>query len=146
VVTAFSLGMIAVPVTLAAVRGQLPSRILFYGGLCLYGVATVVTGLLPNLGAGTGAQVVAGGANGMETVGLDTLLAESTPDEQLGVVFGAVYTTPFAGQLVAYLAATPLIVEFGARTTFVISGAGVLLVLAWTMLMLPARVKTDPGQ
>jgi MFS family permease len=146
VVTAFSLGMVAVPVALAAARGQIPSRILFYGGQCLYGVATVVTGLSPGLGLGTGAQVVAGDANGMETVGLDTLLAESTPDKQLGVVFGAVYTTPFAGQLVAYLAATPLIVAFGARTTFVISGVGVLLVLAWTMLVLPARVKTDPGQ
>jgi MFS family permease len=144
VVTAFSIGMVAVPVTLAAARGQLPSRILFYGGQCLYGAATVVTGLSPGFGPGTGAQVVAGGANGMETVGLDTLLAESTPDEQLGVVFGAVYTTPFVGQLVAYLAATPLIVEFGARTTFVISGAGVLVVLAWTAVRLRARVRTDP--
>ena len=70
-------------------------------------------------------------------------LAESTPDEQLGTVFGAVYTLPFAGMMLAYVAATPLIVTFGARTTFVISGIGVLLVLAWTMLVLPARVKTD---
>jgi len=146
VVTAFSLGMVAVPVALAAAHRQLPSRLLFYGGQCLYGLATLVTGLSPGLGPGTGAQVVAGGANGMETVGLDTLLAESAPDKQLGVVFGAVYTTPFAGQLVAYLAATPLIVAFGARTTFVISGAGVLLTLAVTMLLLPARVKTDQGQ
>ena len=64
----------------------------------------------------------------------------------LGVVFGAVYTTPFVGQLVAYLAATPLIVEFGARTTFVISGAGVLLVLAWTAIRLRGPVRTDPDQ
>lgn len=145
VVTAFSIGMVAVPVALAAARG-LPSRVLFYGGQCLYGAATVVTGLSPGFGPGIGAQVVAGGANGMESVGLDTLLAESTPDEQLGAVFGAVYTTPFVGQLVAYLAATPLIVEFGARATFVISGAGVLLVLAWTAVLLRARVKAAPDQ
>lgn len=143
VVTAFSLGMIAVPAALAAAHRQLPSRILFYGGQFVYGVATIVTGLARSLGLGIAAQVAAGGANGMENVGLDTLLAESTPDEQLGTVFGAVYTLPFAGMMLAYVAATPLIVTFGARTTFVISGIGVLLVLAWTMLVLPARVKTD---
>lgn len=143
VVTAFSLGMVAVPAALAAARRQLPSRVLFYGGQSLFGVATIVTGLARGLGLGAAAQVAAGGGNGMEIVGLDTLLAESTSDAQLGSVFGVVYSTPYAGQMIAYLAATPLIVSFGPRTIFVISGIGVLLVLAWTRLVLPARVKTD---
>jgi len=62
VVTAFSLGMVAVPVTLAAARGRLPSRILFYGGQCLYGVATVVTGLSPGLGPGRSSPPVGQGS------------------------------------------------------------------------------------
>jgi MFS family permease len=137
VVTAFSIGMAGLPVLLATQRRTaLRSRPLFYGGQGAYGVATILTGLAPSLGYGVAAQVVAGGANGMENVGMDTLIQESTAPEAMGATFGLVYTSPYAGQLLAYLAAAPLIAAFGARTTFVISGAALLIVLAATMALL----------
>jgi DHA2 family lincomycin resistance protein-like MFS transporter len=139
VVTAFSIGMAGLPVLLATQRRTaLRSRPLFYGGQAGYGVATILTGLAPSLGYGVAAQVVAGGANGMENVGMDTLIQESTPPEAMGATFGLVYTSPYAGQILAYLAAAPLIAAFGARTTFVISGVGLLIVLTATMALLPA--------
>lgn len=143
VVTAFSVGMAGVPLVLATRRFALRSRPMFYGGQAGYGVATIVTGLAPSLGYGVAAQVVAGGANGMENVGMDTLIQESTPPEAMGAAFGIVYTSPYAGQIVAYLVAAPLIASFGARTTFVVSGIGLLIVLAATMLLLPARQRSD---
>jgi MFS family permease len=139
VVTAFSIGMSGVPVLLAAQRWALRSRPLFYGGQGVYGAATIVTGLVPSLGYGVAAQVVAGGANGAENVGMDTLVQESTPDAAMGAAFGIVYTSPYAGQILAYLAAAPLIAAFGARTTFVVSGAGLLIVLACMMALLPGH-------
>ena len=141
VVTAFSIGMAGVPVLLATRRFTLRSRPMFYGGQAGYGIATIVTGLAPSLGYGVAAQVVAGGSNGMENVGMDTLIQESTPPEAMGAAFGIVYTSPYAGQIVAYLVAAPLIASFGARTTFVVSGAGLLIVLAATMLLLPGPAK-----
>jgi MFS family permease len=145
VVAAFSIGMAGVPLLLAALHTTLRSRPLFYGGQGLYGAATILTGLAPSLRYGVAAQVVAGGANGMENVGVDTLIQESTPDEAMGAAFGIVYTSPYAGQILAYLAAAPLIAAFGARTTFVISGVGLLIVLAVTMLLLPAPERQRPS-
>lgn len=142
VVTAFSAGMAAVPLLLATRRWTLGSRPLFYGGQAGYGVATIVTGLAPSLGYGVAAQVVAGGSNGMENVGMDTLIQESTPPDAMGAAFGIVYTSPYAGQILAYLVAAPLIAGFGARTTFVVSGAGLLVVLVATMLLLPSSAAT----
>lgn len=139
VVTAFSVGMAGVPLLLATRRWTLGSRPLFYGGQAGYGVATIVTGLAPSLGFGVAAQVVAGGSNGMENVGMDTLVQESTPPEAMGAAFGIVYTSPYAGQIVAYLVAAPLIASFGPRTTFVVSGVGLLIVLAATIFLLPGR-------
>lgn len=146
VVTAFSIGMVGVPVLLSAARRQVSSRVLFFAGQSLYGAATIVTGLAPGLVYGAGAQVAAGGANGMENIGMDTLLAQSTPDAELGSVFGAVYTAPYAGQILAYLAAAPLIASLGARVTFVISGAGVLTAVAAVTLLLPARPAQQAAQ
>lgn len=142
-VTAFSIAMAGVPLLLAAQRRTPKSRPLFYGGQGLYGAATIVTGLAPAIGYGAVAQVAAGGANGLEGVGMDTLIQESVPDASMGAVFGVVYTAPSAGQILAYLAAAPLIAVFGARTTFVISGAGVLIVLAVMMALLPTSA--PPG-
>jgi MFS family permease len=137
VVTAFSITMAGVPVLLAAQRRIMKSRPLFYGGQALYGAATIATGLAPAIGYGVVAQVAAGGANGLEGVGMDTLIQESVPDASMGAVFGVVYTAPSAGQILSYLAAAPLIAAFGARTTFVISGVGLLVVLAVMMVAIP---------
>jgi MFS family permease len=136
VVTAFSAGMVGVPITLSALRSTPSARLLFFAGQGVYGAATIVTGLVRQIAVAGGAQFVAGGANGMENVGMDTLLAQSAPDSELGTVFGVVYTAPYAGQILAYLLATPLLVAFGPRLVFVISGAGVLTVLAVTMVLL----------
>ncbi len=90
----------------------------------MFGASTLATGLVPTLALGVGAQVAAGAGNGLENTGMDTLLQESAPDEQLGLVFGTVYTAPYAGQIVAYLLAAPVIAAIGPRATFVAAGAG----------------------
>jgi MFS family permease len=140
VVTAFSLGMVGMPVLLSAMRRSLGARTMLFGGEGLFGATAVATGLAPGLAAGIGAQFIAGAANGMESIGLDTVLQESSPESELGAVFGTVYTFPYLGQLLAYLAATPIIVAFGARSTFVVSGVGVLVVLALSAGMISSRL------
>jgi len=82
---------------------------------------------------------LAGGAgNGLENIGVDTLLQESAPDERLGMVFGTVYAALYAGQIIAYAVATPVILALGPRATFVVAAVGVLAALAVLIWMLPA--------
>jgi MFS family permease len=138
VVTAYSVGMVGLPLLLAA-RKSLDARGLLFGGEGLFGAGTLATGLAPGLSFGIGAQVAAGAGNGMENIGMDTLLQESAPDEQLGMVFGTVYTAPYAGQIAAYLVAAPVIAAVGPRATFVIAGAGVLAALGALAWLLPSR-------
>jgi MFS family permease len=145
VITAYSVGMVGMPLLLSLWRGRLDVRRLLFAGEGLFGASTLVTGLAPALALGVGAQVAAGAGNGLENTGMDTLLQESAPDERLGLVFGTVYTAPYAGQIVAYLVAAPVIAAIGPRATFVAAGAGVLATLAALAWMLPRRRLEPPG-
>jgi predicted MFS family arabinose efflux permease len=141
VVTAYSVGMVGAPL-LASGRWRPGARTLLLGGEGLFGVGALATGLAPSLAAGLGAQLAAGAGNGVENIGMDTLLQESAPDERLGMVFGTVYAALYAGQIIAYALATPIIVLLGARGTFVLAGVGVLAacgVLAWILPASAAR-------
>jgi predicted MFS family arabinose efflux permease len=142
-VTVFSVGMVGAPL-LASVRWRPGARALLFGGEGVFGAGTVATGLAPGLAAGLGAQLVAGAGNGVENVGMDTLLQESAPDERLGMVFGTVYAALYAGQIIAYAVATPVIVLLGPRATFVLAGAGVLASLAVLAWMLPSPATPTP--
>ncbi len=54
------------------------------------------------------------------------------------MVFGTVYAALYAGQVIAYAVATPVIVLLGPRDTFVLAGVGVLAALGVLAWMLPS--------
>jgi MFS family permease len=139
VITAYSVGMVGLPLLLGASGRRFDARRMLFGGEGLFGAGTVATGLAPGLAYGIGAQVAAGAGNGMENIGVDTLLQESAPNEQLGMVFGTVYAVACAGQIMAYLAAAPVISAIGPRATFLLAGAGVLAALSCLAYLLPSR-------
>jgi MFS family permease len=142
VVTGYRVGMVGAPRAVSARRRRPRPRALLLGGEALFGAGTLVTGLAPGLAAGVGAQLAAGAGNGVENIGMDTLLQQSAPDERLGMVFGTVYAALYAGQIIAYAVATPVIAALGPRATFVVSAAGVLAAVVLLAWMLPP---SDPA-
>jgi MFS family permease len=136
ILTAYSIGMVGVPFALTLVRTRSSPRRLLYAGEAVFAAGTITTGLAPGLAVGCVAQAAAGGGNGLENVGTDTLLQQHSPEAELGAVFGTVYAAPFIGQLMAYAAAPPLIDLLGPRATFVVAGSGVFAVLAYTAIRL----------
>jgi MFS family permease len=146
VITAYSVGMVGLPLLLGASSKRADARRLLLGGEGLFGVGTLATGLAPGLAVGIGAQVAAGAGNGMENIGVDTLLQESAPNEQLGMVFGTVYAAACAGQIVAYLLAAPVIAAIGPRGTFLLAGGGVLAALSCLAWLLPSRQQPAPAE
>jgi MFS family permease len=145
VVTGYSVGMVGAPLAASTLRRRPSARRLLLGGQGLFGAGTLASGLAPGLATGIGAQFAAGAGNGVQNIGMDTMLQESAPDERLGMVFGTVYGALFAGQLIAYAVATPVITALGPRATFVVSAVGVLAAAAALAWMLPSPATAERG-
>jgi MFS family permease len=100
----------------------------FTFGLLLTGAGGLLTGLAPVLGLAAVAQAVAGSGNGLEVVATDTLVQRSVPRSHRGRVFGVVSAATLLGGAIARGLGGVLLDLTSARATFVIGGAGVLLV------------------
>jgi predicted MFS family arabinose efflux permease len=92
VVAVYAVGMVTAPLLLATLALRVSARSVLLTGVGIFGTGTLATGLSPGLGVGLAAQAVAGAGNGLENAGTDTLLQQSTPESDLGAVFGTVYT------------------------------------------------------
>jgi MFS family permease len=127
---AYGLGMALGPALLLPVSGRLPAIVVLLGGFALNGVGNVATGLAPAALPAAVGQAAAGAGNGLEIVGTDTVIQERVPEDRLGTVFGTLYTAPFLATSIAYLTGGALLGVLGPRAVFVLSGVGLLAVVA----------------
>jgi MFS family permease len=104
-------------------------------GLLLMGAGGLLTGLAPLFGVAALAQAVAGSGNGLDVVATDTLVQRSVPRSHRGRVFGVVSAATLLGGAIARGLGGVLLDLTSARATFVIGGAGVLLVTAVVVVL-----------
>ena len=109
-------------------RGRSPVALLIVA-VAATGAGTLLTGLAPVLAVVVAAQLIAGAGNAMENIGYDTIVQNLVPRPLLGRVFGTVGTAAQLGAGLAYAAGGLLVDLLGARTTFILAGAGTLAVL-----------------
>jgi len=93
------------------------------------GVGMILTGLAPTLGVVVVAQLIAGAGNAGENIGFDTAIQNAVPRPLLGRVFGTLSTAAQLGSSIAYVAGDLLLTVVGPRVTFILAGAGTLVVL-----------------
>ena len=127
---AYGIGMAVGPGLLLLVSRRVSSFAVFLTGCGMNGVGNVITGLAPAdvlAGAGQGA---AGIGNGLELVATDTVIQQQVQEDRLGTVFGTIYTAPMVASGFAYLVGGPMVNALGPRLVFVISGVGILAVVA----------------
>ena len=67
------------------------------------------------------------------------------PARSLGTVFGTVYIFPYAAEVIAYAAGAAVFAAVGARSVLLISGFGVLAMLALVAPMLSGVLSSTPG-
>lgn len=135
----WGIGMIGASIAIAGlVRPGSPGTWLTLA-LGAQAVALVAAGVAPVLGAAIAAAALGGVGNGLQDIATDTILQQQVPRELLGRVVGAVYSASFAGELVAYVAAGPLVDLFGPRGVLVGAGAGLLALTAVAARGLVAR-------
>jgi len=136
---AYGLGMALGPGLLLPVSGRLSAFVVLLTGFTLNGAGNIATGLAPAAVPAVAGQGVAGVGNGLELVGADTVIQERIPEDRLGTVFGTIYTAPIVATSLAYLAGGPLVNTVGPRSVFVLSGVGIIAVVACVPLLLGRR-------
>ncbi|MEV6612228.1 MFS transporter [Kutzneria sp. NPDC051319] len=138
--SAFGVGMALTSlVCTRLVRGRSPVALLAVA-IAATGVGMILAGLAPALVVVVVAQLIAGAGNAGENIGFDTAVQNAVPRPLLGRVFGALSTAAQLGSGVAYVAGDLLLDVVGPRVTFVLAGAGTLVVLLW---LVPA-LRTGP--
>lgn len=144
-VSAFGVGMLLASVACTRLaRGRSPVALLIVA-IAASGAGTLVTGLAPVLAVVVAAQLIAGAGNAVENIGYDTVVQNLVPRPMLGRVFGTVGTAAQLGAGLAYAANGLLVDLIGARTTFVLAGAGTLAVLLILVPVLRRQPHDDPG-
>ncbi|MGP3918996.1 MFS transporter [Nonomuraea sp. 10N515B] len=141
-VSVFGIGMIVAPLAVGVLwRGISPQHVLYIGE-ATYGAATVVTGLAPSLPAAVVGATLAGAGNGMETTAIETIVQRHSPEGKVGVVYGTVTSLMALGALISFAVGGLIVTWLGPRATYVVSGAGVLAVLA--VLVVGFRLSAAP--
>jgi MFS family permease len=134
---AFAVTMIVAPLILirmAQFRNS-PALVLLVG-LILTSTGLLLAGLSPVVAAAIAAYAVAGVGNGLENIGVDTLIGRSVPTRRLGRAFGVVYGPTFIAGGLSALIGGQLVDLLSASTAFIIAGlgVGVVTVLVWRIL------------
>jgi MFS family permease len=144
VFASFGVGMVAASLALSARAGTRPAAFWLIGGIVAGAAGTVATGLAPTAALACAGQAVAGAGNTADLVGTDTLVQQRVPADLLGRAFGTVYAGAQLASILSSIIAGPLVALAGARTAFVIAGAGALLGLSVLIPALSPRGAPPP--
>jgi len=138
--------MVTVPLVLLRVRrfADAPGRVLTLG-LLLTGVGLVLSGVSPGVAALLAFYFLAGAGNGLENVACDTIIGRTVEPSRLGRVFGAVYGPIFLASTLAAGVGGLLVSLTSPRTTFLIAGGDVLLIMLLVRALLPRSLDAPDG-
>ncbi|TVR69879.1 MAG: MFS transporter [Sphaerobacteraceae bacterium] len=144
-----ALGFYAVMMVLAPlilIRFELfrarPSLILLVG-LLLTSAGMFLTGLSPVVAAAVAAYAIAGAGNGLENIGIDTLIGRSVPRDKLGRAFGVVYGPIAIAAGLAALIGGQIVDLTSPSTAFLVAGTGVGVVFLLVWKMLPRELQEN---
>jgi MFS family permease len=134
---AYAIAMILAPLGLIRLRRfQRKPALFLIGGLMMTSAGLLLTGVSPVVAAVIAAYAVAGAGNGLENIGVDTLIGRSVPTRRLGRAFGVVYGLIFIAGGISALIGGQLVDLLSPSAAFVIAGIGVgfVTVLVWRIL------------
>jgi MFS family permease len=126
---AYGVGMLASSVGILARLHVSPPRV-YLAGLLLTGLGTLLTGVAPLIAVVVLFQALAGSGGGVINSAGDTVLQRFVPRQLLGRVFGLEIAGVAIGSGFAALLGGILVDATSPRTTFIVAGAGALLVAA----------------
>jgi MFS family permease len=137
----YAIAMILAPLALIRFTrfGEQPGTIVV-AGLLMTSIGLVLTGVSPVVIAAIAAYSIAGAGNGLENIGVDTLIGKTVPSDKLGRAFGVVYGPIFIAGGAAALIGGQLVDLTSPPVAFVVAGAGVGVVAVMVWRILPEKV------
>jgi len=130
---------------LMAALGDRAGRIsAYFAAVFLTAIGLAATGLAPTFAVALAVLLVAGLANGVDNVVMDTVLQKRVPEALLGRVFAARFLAFSLGEGLAYAAGGLLVEAAGPRNTYLLAGiatAAAGLVVLLVVLLVPTRSK-----
>ena len=130
-VSAFGIGMILGALALVRRWSNVHPATVVAVGMLFTASGNLLVGLSPAIGFVMAFQLLGGIGNGIELVGEDTLIQRYVPEQLLGRVFGAIATSIFLGNAIAYALGGLFVDATSPRTALVASGLAVFAVAAW---------------
>jgi MFS family permease len=146
---AFGVGGVLGAVVSGALVGRGRLALDFGTGILLWGVPLILIAIWPTPGVALGTMLLMGVGNTLVDVSGMTLLQRSVPDELLARVFGVLETVFLATVALGSILAPALVKLFGDRTSLIIVGAFlplVLLVFGRKLLALDATLRAPKGE
>jgi MFS family permease len=134
--SAFGLGMIAGAVGLVRRWSGVHPATIVSVGMVFTAAGNLMVGAAPVIGPVIAFQALGGVGNGLGLVGEDTLIQRHVPEQLLGRVFGAIATSIFIGNTIAYAAGGVIVDATSPRAALIGSGIAVFAVagLTWPAL------------
>lgn len=127
--SAFGAGMVLASIACTRLSRGRSATALLTIAIVATSAGTGMTGLAPVLALAVATQLIAGAGNAATNIGYDTVVQGLVPREYLGRVFGTAGTAAQMGAGLAYAAGGLLVDHVGPRMTFVLSGAGTIVLL-----------------
>lgn len=142
----FGIGMLAGSVWILRGRGdRWAPRRLYLLACSLSSGAALGSGLAPSVGVLAPVEAVAGAGNGIEIIASETIIQREVPRGMVGRVYGFTSSATSLGVGIAQAGGGILVDATSPRATFLIAGAGALVVtLVIAPTMLRARVPAEP--
>jgi MFS family permease len=142
-VAVFGIGILIGAALVSRVRPGGEVRVLL-GGILLFGIATIGSGLATTLGVAIATFTVAGCGDGLEGVSGRLILQRDVPRELQGRIFAVKETASSWGFGIAFVGGGALASLLDPGQVFLIAGVGAIVVAAVTAIVLRAR-STDRG-
>ncbi len=137
--------MIAASLAIARSKRAPAPRTWLLIALAAQAAALLAAGVAPVLALAMLAAGIGGAGNGLQDIATDTILQQRVPRTMLGRVVGLVYAASFAGELVAYALAGPLVDQIGTRMVLLGAGGGLMALTLYTVAGWPREQQVRPA-
>ncbi len=124
-VSLWGAGMVAGSALLAAVGERVNLLLAYFVSIFVSALAFVATGIAPVFAAALAALALAGLANGVDNVAVDTILQRRVPDALLGRVFSVRFMSYSIAEGLSYPMGGLIVDSVGAQRTYLIAAAAI---------------------
>lgn len=139
-VSLWGAGMVAGSALLVAFGERVNLLLAYFVSIFVSALAFVAVGIAPVFAAALAALALAGLANGVDNVAVDTILQKRVPDALLGRVFSVRFMSYSIAEGLSYPAGGLIVDSVGAQRTYLLAAVALAIFGLLVLLMISPRI------